>query len=458
MKRLLYSVILTLHLIGVQADQPWSGTLPVLFIVTEDSADVVSKDEYLNAHYWLDPMGCDTIAAIGTEQHPYSTLIKGRGNYTWVFFDKKPYRLKLSEKQPLMGMKANRHFTLLPHADDRVGFLRNTVAFELSRRIGMPFTPAQQPIELVLNGDYKGLYFLTEAIRVGKNRVDITEQPDVSERPDSITGGWLVEIDNNRDAQQLEFDVSQTPLAWFWITHHSPDSLSQAQHDYLYSQFTAIIDAIYSKDYEQEPWTELIDVESLARFYIVNEMVDHIEAFLGSCYLYKDYMDTKWKFGPVWDFGHAFNSYHNKQLFIYQDAPPPEAIIKQIAEYPAFQAAVRRVWRDFYPTGLEGIDAFISSFLNQIAEAAKANYKRWPSYGNRDVKVSGSKVLPRLNTKVALLEREWHTDTGVDQPEVVATPPRYYDLSGRPVPVPHRRGLYIVVTSGGKREVRSAFK
>ena len=74
--------------------------------------------------------------------------------------------------------------------------MRNAVGFELSKLIGMTYTPDAKPLELVLNGDYIGLYFLTEHIRVDKDRVNIVEQEDEEIDSEKITGGWLVEIDN----------------------------------------------------------------------------------------------------------------------------------------------------------------------------------------------------------------------------------------------------------------------
>lgn len=123
----------------------YSGTLPVLFINTENGAPVDSKEVYLNATYWLDPMGVEGVEAFGSEAEPLATQIKGRGNYTWSGFDKKPYRLKLGAKAGLLGMKKNKHFGLLAHADDQFGWLKNTLGFELSKRLGLAWTPSQAP-------------------------------------------------------------------------------------------------------------------------------------------------------------------------------------------------------------------------------------------------------------------------------------------------------------------------
>ena len=152
----------------------YSGTLPVMFIETENNEPITSTETYINASYRLDNMGIDDIEPIATADSMFAMQIRGRGNYTWRDFEKKPYRIKLDKKAALLGMNKSKHFALLAHADDNMAFLRNTIGFELSRRIGLAYTPAQQPVEVVLNGDYIGLYFLTETIRVANDRVNIS--------------------------------------------------------------------------------------------------------------------------------------------------------------------------------------------------------------------------------------------------------------------------------------------
>ena len=384
-----------------------SGTLPVIYINTVDGEEITSKTDYVDAQYWVKTFGANGFTPVGTAEKPLYMQIRGHGNYTWSSFDKKPYRLKLSQKQPLLGMSSSRHFVLLAHADDYIAFLRNTVGFELSRRMGLPFTPSQQPVEVVLNGEYMGLYFLTETIRVETNRVNIYEQRDFETDSDKVTGGWLVEIDNNRDDNQIELDVKGTGLQWLWITYHSPESLSDVQHDYLYNQFDSIKKAIYTSDRTSTVWEELIDIESLARFYIIQEVLDHTEAFLGSCFLWKDRGEKRWKFGPVWDFGHAFTNNHSKNQFLYNATPFPVSIIRQVARFPRFQQEVTRVWHEFYPDKYDGIEDYMNAFLDQIAVAASVNAERWPQYGNADVYEAAEPAFDRLRRKVEWLDGQW---------------------------------------------------
>lgn len=422
----------------------YSQTLPVMFIQTEDNKPILTKTEYINATYYIDPMGIEGIDPIGSVLNPLPLQIRGRGNFTWGYFDKKPYRIKLEKKQALLGMKKSKHFALLAHADNDYAFFRNTVAFELSKRLDMPYTPAQQPLEVVLNGDYIGLYFLTETIRVDADRVNITEQLDGETNEELISGGWLVEIDNNKDANQIELTVDGTDLEWLWITYHSPEILSDEQKDYLYHQFESIKQAIYVKDKQSTKWEELIDITSLAKYYIIHEIVDQLEGFLGSCYLYKNIKETKWKFGPVWDFGNAFNKYHSKDKFIYQDSPFPASIINEIVKFPNFQKEVRLLWNNYYPEKLLGLNDFIREFTQLINSAAVCDAQRWPEYGDADVSSSSDEVISSLNSKMSWLDKQFSANNINVAYNMDRGYSLYYDMWGRCVRNPQSKHLYLM--------------
>lgn len=154
---------------------------------------------------------------------PETLIIKGRGNWTWEGFDKKPYRLKFDSKVNPVGMVKSKHFLLMAGADDNLGFLRNLVGYELSRRVDLPYTTDSQPVELVLNGKYQGLYFITEKIRVDKKRVNIVEQADKATDPEAITGGWLVEIDNYDTDPHINVKLGTQNMV---LTYHTPEVLS----------------------------------------------------------------------------------------------------------------------------------------------------------------------------------------------------------------------------------------
>ena len=415
---------------------------------------ITSKEEYVHGTYYIDNLNLDDYTATGSADAPLGLQIRGRGNYTWKDFDKKPYRLKLDEKASLLGGKKSKHFTLLAHADDDLAFLRNTVGFQLSRLLGLDYTPAQFPIEVVLNGDYIGLYMLTDHIRVDKDRVNIVEQADNETLAEIITGGWLLEIDNYDEEEQLRMTEGNGEILRF--TYHSPELLSTEQYNYLSSFMTAADHAIYSNDKNSTDWEKYIDMEALAKFYIIQEVMDNGESFHGSCYMSKDRGEnTKLVFGPVWDFGNSFR--RNTDRFIYDGSPFGQNWIGEIAKFPRFQQTVKKIWQEFYPSKYSQLDAFINDFISQIAGGAASDAVRWPQYGHNDVSNRSRTFKNMMNSKVDFLRGQWGEGSGINDISVTPTQQvadnTVYDLQGRPVMIADdaaqisssslARGIYI---------------
>ena len=405
MKRFILFIVATLSAVSILAVSP-SGTLPVFYINTENGTPITSKEDYLTATYHLDALGLEGYTSIGSAEAPLPMQIKGRGNYTWTGFKKKPYRLKLDSKQPLLGMKKSKHFGLLANADDNLGFLRNAVGFEVSRQIGLAWTPSQRPVEVVLNGDYIGLYFLTELIRVDKDRVNITEQADEETDADAITGGWLVEIDNYDDPAQIGIKENRGYGEYMRFTHKSPEVLSSQQRDYLLNLVTQADAAIFTDDKSSTTWQDYIDIDELVKFYITQEVTDNGESFHGSCYWHKERgADTKMIFGPVWDFGNSF--WRSCDKFIYEGSNFHQHWIGEIAKFPAFQDAVKAKWVDFMPQ-LASIEQYIYDFTSKIASAAVSDAERWPEYGNADIANARDRYINKLLAKADWLNSQWN--------------------------------------------------
>ncbi len=382
----------------------YSGTLPVMFINTEGAVPITSKEEYVYADYYVDNMGIEGIENVGSQDAPQLMEIRGRGNYTWSDFDKKPYRIKLDQKTPLLGMKRNKHFALLAHPDDKLGFLRNTVGFELSRRLGLAWTPAQQPVEVVLNGDYLGLYMLTEIIRVEPDRVNITEQANYETNRFLITGGWLVEIDNYLEEEQIRTVEGNGNS--IWSTYKSPELLSDEQRTYLTGLINTANAAIYVSDKTNNSWEKYIDPDTLACFYLTQELLDDTESFHGSCYWHKENGDsTKIMFGPVWDFGNAFHRTPNR--FIYDQPAFTQTWIGEIAKFPHFQEIVLKHWNRYVRIHHKSMDEFIDDFIGKIYYAAMSDAARWPQYGNPDILNDRDTFKSYFHSKYSWLASQW---------------------------------------------------
>ena len=401
-----------------------SGTLPLLTIETENRAAVPAKTEpYVSATYTLSANGCE-----GVENMSGETQIRGRGNYTWTGFDKKPYRLKLTKKTKLMGFNASKHFVLLAHADDDLGFMREPMGFWLSQRLGLAWTPGMKPVELMLNGDYVGLYFLVENIKVAKDRVNIFDQEEEAEESGAssdITGGWLCEIDNYQEDPSEQITLTESNGAVLRVTHKSPEAITGEQETWLRDQITAIDKAFYQQDPENRDWQELVDIESLARFYVLQELMDGHESFHGSCYLHRDRgADKKWIWGPVWDFGSTFCRTDRREL-IYENPTWGQTWVGEIVKFTDFQNAYKKVFRDFVLNDLDDLFDYLDNFAATIADAAVCDHARWrdKGYGTDDVMERLATIKGYLKARIGFLRSRWDID---DLPAVPGLPGGIY--------------------------------
>lgn len=374
------------------SDKTISGTIPALYIETANHAPIVSKTEYLNATYWLDPMGAEDITALGSKTQPLTMQIRGRGHSSWKGA-KKPYKVKLDKKTAVMGMPKNKHWALLKPTE-------NTVAgLQLGKLMNMAWTPSFRPVEVVLNGDYIGLYFLTETIRIDENRVNIYEQQDRETNPDLIKGGWLVEVDNYHDEDQIIIpECSKWNLT---LRYHSPEDLSNAQLQWLTDEFKSINAAIYSSDKTSDVWEDYIDVESMARFFILQEVMDNPDGFHGSFYLHKDLTDNaKWIAGPVWDlvcYNREKTDYTFRLKVHYGFTPH---WIGEIIQYDSFCKAVERVWREVYPTRLSEIYNQIDEIVLPLGSAWANDCARWNEDPAQTAQIRAERIKNALRRNI----------------------------------------------------------
>lgn len=387
-----------------------SGTLPVLYINTQYSEAIVSKNYYIAGTYYLDNLGLEGFESIGSKEEPLSLQIKGRGNASWKD-EKKPYRIKLDKKQPLMGLTKSKHFCLMAHASNGSGYQHDEMGFTLSQEMGLEYSPQQRPIELVVNGDYLGIYWVAEKIRVENNRVNIVEQADYETDPLLITGGWLIEFDNYPDPNQINFTEGNGSL--LRVTYHTPEALSEQQYNYL-SNFIATCDSlIYLEDKNSREWERYIDIDELAKFYVLHEIIDNCEAFSGSCFWHKDIgEDTKLIVGPVWDCGNvaSHSRINNYNYFIYQQTQVyiKNHWIEEICKFPHFQQKVREVWQDTYPEKVEAVKQHCLDYVDYIIPAVAQDFERWHNSNSNYMSYRKYRVWEQLRLKWDFLERKWN--------------------------------------------------
>lgn len=257
-------------------------------ITTEGGAEIVEKEVWLNCHIAIDGKG---------EYSNYSGTgrIRGRGNSTWEWYEKKPYKFKLDSKSKLLGLEKAKNWNLLANYRD-VTDMMNVMAFETARCMGMPFTNHSRFVEVFLNGDYIGVYQLTEKIEIHENRVNIAEN-----------GGLLLSFDKD-DGPDLSPDASdnfRSKVFGLPVCVKEPEDLTEEQLDSIRDEFAVLEKAIQAHDYTK--LNEMMDISSFISILQLHEFLYNVEIDAPrSLYLFKD-KGGKYTFGPVWDWDAGFD-------------------------------------------------------------------------------------------------------------------------------------------------------
>ena len=336
--------------------------VPHLYIKTANSSyhEIESKDYYVDATIEIDGKNV-------YENYTGETEIKGRGNSTWSM-PKKPYRLKLKKKASLCGFGEAKNYVLLANHIDPTLML-NAVAFKMGQLLDMPFTHHVVPIDVTLNGQYKGSYMLTEQVEVKKHRIDLDEDNCIV---------W--EFDTNYDEdQKFISDVFGLP-----VMVKDPD-LTDEQFKFWKNDLNSFLKKL-SQPLEGNDYTDLIDIESVAKYILIYNLTHNMEInHPKSVYMHKE-GDGKYVMGPIWDFDWAFDYENNNKHFNRYNVPLWNAnmtngagtkFFTRFLEDPRVTKLYKEIWADFYATKFDLLLNYVDGYAKIIAPSVEANSRIW---------------------------------------------------------------------------------
>ena len=343
--------------------------LPVVRIDTDNAAPILDKENYVRATMTLDPNGSGYAPYTGT------LGIKGRGNSTWGF-PKKPYRLKLDAKSPMMGIASSKDWVLLANWFDR-SQIRTSAAEAISKSTGLAWTPTYRHVEVVLNGQYVGVYQFTEAVKPAATKVNIPELKETDVAEPAITGGYLLEI----DARLEENDEPgiRTPRN-VPVVIKEPDPATPQQSAYILGKVQQLEDSLFAPDFA-DPVTgyrRFLDVNSFIDHYLVQEITRNGDGFWSSTYFYKNRNDDRFYFGPMWDFDRSIGSpvtvKPQPPEGWYSRTTPPW--VRRLFQDPAFIAQVDARFRQLLPA-LRALPDQLEATGESLEDAIDNDEARW---------------------------------------------------------------------------------
>jgi len=347
--------------------------LPVVHITTQGGAPIDSTETYVSGTLVI-----STDLAGANQLYNGTMKIKGRGHSTW-WMPKKPYRIKLDDKASLLGMPSDKDWNLLANYNDKT-LMRNALAFELSRRLGLPWTPRGRFVEVFLNGRYDGNYQLTEKIKVGASRVNVTKMKDTDISDDPLTGGYLMEVDDRHDGAFWFRTNRNLP-----IVIQDPDPAVTEQYNYISSYVRQAEDALFASSFTDPTvgWPAYFDPSTFINWYLVDEFTASQDSiFFSSCWLYKDRLNPLLYMGPVWDFDISIGNVN------YSTAVNPTGWwvrngpwYSRFFQDPNFAALTAARWNEVKATQLDTMLAYVDQTAAALEQSQQNNFQRWPILG-----------------------------------------------------------------------------
>lgn len=431
--------------------QPHRSVLPSLYInLPPEQFDSIlnDRDQEFPAEALLITADNDTL------YDDYLSHIKTRGNTSFNKAEaKKPFTIKLPKKRSWLGLYKSQHYVLLANAFDE-SHIRNTIAFDLAHDVGLP-APHYAYLSLYINGEYKGLYQMTNRIEVNKHTLNLTDLDKLNKRvnprplkeyaqfsdssdkqiilrkgamlacdPEDITGGYLLDL-CGADWVYVKSPSGFASDAGDYIRIRSPKYASPAEVNYIATFYNSMEAAITSDDgYNSETkkhYSEYIDTESFALVYLINELLLNQDGGLSSSFLYKDSdsIDSKLYAGPIWDFDRSIGNTINSDLELIM---PNELFVKvkhgkttwshshgifyNLWKHEDFQEMVKKLYyQKISPSCHKYFESgTIDSLVECLTEDAERDSRLYGTRKNKDYHSETGKTLDFLQKRLAFLD------------------------------------------------------
>lgn len=402
---LLLSFLLCAHFAHAQGFV--SSNLPIVLINTDNNAPIPDEPGVLGTmkiiyrgpglrNYLTDK---DSAAFLNYNGR---VDIEIRGSYSQVF-PKKAYGFTTLQADnttnnnvSLMGMPEENDWILHGLSSDP-SLIRDYLSHNLSRQIGQ-YAIRTAYCEVVVNGDYRGLYFLGEKIKPDKNRVNVVKISTTDQQQPALSGGYITKTDK---------PTGGDPIAWAMSSHigfndnefihdwPDPAVVTAAQNNYIKSVFVNLQSVCTANNASiTTGFPAIIDLPSFVDFILINELASNADAYTYSTYYHKD-RDGKLRAGPIWDmnltygndlFEFGFDRSKTDVWQFYNGSNEGPKYIRDLFNNQTFKCYMARRWNQLTQPGMPlnplRLEQYIDSTVAIISEAAVRENARWGTVVN----------------------------------------------------------------------------
>lgn len=381
---------------------------------------------------------------------------------------KKPYGLTTlkadnasNNNVTLLGMPSENDWILNSLAFDP-SLIRDYISYNVSRQMGN-YAPRTVYCEVVINGNYVGLYMLQEKLKSDSNRINVLKIAKSDITSPNVTGGYITKADKTTGGDP----VAWTMHSYSWETSFihdlpKPEDVTTQQNDYIHSVFTALQNTSGAKDFNlANGVSSIIDMPTFVDFMLSNELASNPDGYQYSTYFHKD-RNGKLRAGPIWDFNLTYGNdlfqygYDRSKTNVWQfndsgnDGPK---FWTDMFYSPTYRCYLSRRFNDLTqegkPMNYNTLNTLIDNAVANIAEASLRENEKWQTIPDLDLEIS--------NVKSWLFKRiTWMTDnigsyndcSNVAIPSLVITKINYNPSTSTSFPVSNDQEFIAIKNNG----------
>lgn len=387
--------------------------------------------------------------------------IKGRGNSSWKasaqVFGKYAFNMKLSSKTSLLGMDSAKSWCLLANNADE-SMMRNALTYQLAKEIGLPDSPEFRFVDIYDNGEYMGAYLVTEKVDVGKSKLVKGESfEDLNEDAVKAQGGTEIDetlskgatysftdsqghtysnlsmryatvgtntgsspfVFDSKGKYLLEFEISErvTDEPSYFVSPHgqnvvvkNPEFATKEQVTYIAQKFAEMEDIAFTTGATKAQLSTVMDVESFAKMYLIQEFSSNLDSASTSYYITFDCAKTNPVFvaNPVWDYDWAYGQYDNsvgKKVDVNGTQLDTKGTNSWVAKNKAMDDSKKQDKGRSLQSQLAGTNSDFKSVIRKVWEETNGFYDKIKQYYSSDGQITSWKN--KISSSVNMNETRW---------------------------------------------------
>ena len=428
MKKALFIGILIFGVLAAKAQYITSSNLPIVIITTDNGANIPDEPK-IGATMKILYVNDTTINYLSNQDDTaylnyYGRIGIERRGSTSQGHSKKPYGFETrldddvtANNVSLMGLPAENDW-VLNAMNDEPSYVRDCLSYYLAGELGH-YAPRTKYCEVIVNGDYRGLYFLTEKIKTDKNRVNIAQMDATDNQYPNLSGGYIIKADKLTGGDSPAWT---TPAYGTWGTvdyiYHvpKPEAITPSQATYIHNYFDTIQLKVAAHNQDvSNGYPAYLDIPTFVDFMIMGELSSNVDIYQFSTFFHKD-RRGKFRAGPVWDFnltyGYDFGSVGRSGYDVLQfdnGDNTGSRFWHQLYEDDIFSCYLFHRWHEVTaenaPLSYGNVIQVMDSLIERISTPLVRERLRWFQFYNYNDHINTLKTW--LQNRYAWLNNEW---------------------------------------------------